>query len=372
MYFVHPQIKFNWENLSGLLLSFFKEPEKELKKIKSMFPQKELVFCDMGRTAFRLIIEELNLQNSKMMVPAYLCDIFYPIFKRYNISPLFLDVEKESFQVSLKEIKNKINPEIKSILVCHTYGLPVDIKKIREITNNQALIIEDCAHSFGAKLENEYLGNFGDAAFFSLYKQFPIVRGGLAILKKQKHLKRTGFDLRDFVSLLNNFSLFAFFFKKFGNEIAPKVQRKEKSEDLNRINNFSFNFFLLSQREFEKNLKNRIELALFFQEELRKLNFETQKAKGNIFCYLSALTPKNINRDEFLKKMRKNKVFATRIWRQPIILNPEVQKEYQINPQSFPNALEVSQRIINFPLQNYYTKKEVEKITSIIKNNLIS
>ena len=52
MYFVHPQIKFNIENLKNLFFSFFQSPdEKELEKVKLFFPQKEIIFTDMGRAA---------------------------------------------------------------------------------------------------------------------------------------------------------------------------------------------------------------------------------------------------------------------------------------------------------------------------------
>jgi len=378
MHFVHPQIKFNTENLKNLFFSFFQSPdEKELEKVKLFFPQKEIIFTDMGRSAFKLIIEKMGLQNSQILFPAYICDIFFPIFKEYNLSPIFLDIDLETFHIKTEDIKRKITPETKSILVCHTYGLPVDIEKIKIITKGQLLIIEDCAHSFGAKLNGIYTGNFGDAAFFSLYKQFPCQRGGMAVFEIRNSkfeirndLTKTNFNLRDFISLLNSFSFFAFLFKKFGGEVSPKMMRKEKFKKIAQINRVSLNYFLYFFKNFEEILKKRIELALFFQEELKKLGFEVQKSENNSFCYLSALAPQNLNRDIFVKKLRKYGVFATRIWKDPIILNPKVQKEYKINLAEFPNTIEVAKRVVNFPLQNFYTKKDIEKMLSSIKKVL--
>jgi dTDP-4-amino-4,6-dideoxygalactose transaminase len=375
MYFVHPQIKFNLENLKNLFFSSFRSlDEMELEKVKLFFPQKEIIFTDMGRAAFKLIIEKMGLQNSQILFPAYICDIFFPIFKEYNLSPIFLDIDLETFHIKTEDIERKITPETKSILVCHTYGLPVDIEKIKTITNNRLLIIEDCAHSFGAKLNGIYTGNLGEAAIFSLYKQFPSVRGGAAIFKrqetsnnKQDEIPKTSFDLRDFVSLLNSFSFFALLFKKFGGEIAPKMVRKEKFKEVTKINRVSLNLFLNLSKNFEKDLKRRIELALFFQEELKKLGFKTQKSENNVFCYLSALVPKNLNRDKFVKELRKYGIFATRIWKDPIILNPKIQKEYKINLAEFPNTIEVAKRVVTFPLQNFYTKKDIEKTIETIK-----
>jgi len=401
MYFVHPQIKFNIKNLKEVFFSFFKSPsEEELKKVKSIFPEKEIIFTDMGRSAFKLIVEKLNLRNSQILFPAYICDIFFPIFKEYNLSPIFLDIDKKTFHIKIEEIEKKITPTTKAILICHTYGLPMNIKEIEEIKNvhHQVLnIIEDCAHSFGAKLNETYAGNFGDVAFFSIYKQFPSLRGGAAVFEipnselqipnkfqiPNSKLIKTRFNLRDFISFLNCFSFFAFLFKKLGGEIAPKMIRKEKLKEPAEINQVSLNLFLHFLKNFEENLKKRRELALFFQEELKKLGFEVQKSEnpapyrtgsgaGNVFCYLSALTPKNLNRDIFVKKLRKCGIFATRIWKDPIILNPKVQKEYKINLDEFPNTVDVAKRIVNFPLQNFYTKKDINKMILGIKKCLSS
>jgi len=75
-------------------------------------------------------------------------------------------------------------------------------------------------------------------------------------------------------------------------------------------------------------------------------------------------------RDKFVRELRKYGIFATRIWKDPIILNPQVQKEYNLNLREFPNTIEVAKRIVNFPLQNFYTKKDIEKMIRVIKQSL--
>lgn len=373
MYFVHPQINLNRQNIKSVFFSFLKSPDLTNleKKLPFYFPEKQFVFTDMGRSAFKIIIEKLGLQNSQILFPAFLCDIFYPILKRYNIQPVFLDINLNTFHIDPEQIRQKINPEIKAILVCHTYGLPVNIQKIKEVTGNQLSIIEDCAHSFGASYQSIFTGNFGDVAFFSLYKQFPTFRGGLLIYPKdwKINLAKTSFDFRDFISFLNSFPLFAFFFKIFGQDIAPKMIRKEKMLKPAKINRISLNFFSYFLEDFEKSLKIRTNLALFFQEELRKLGFEVQESKDNVFCYLSALVPKNLEekRDKIVRELKKQRVFCTRIWHAPIILDTEAQKEYQINLDEYPNTVEAAKRIINFPLQNHYTEKDIKKMILAIK-----
>jgi dTDP-4-amino-4,6-dideoxygalactose transaminase len=378
MHFVHPQITINRENLKKVLKGFFGKPDFEFlgKKLSVYFPEKNFIFTDMGRSAFRIIVEKLNLKNSKILLPAYICDIFYFVLKEYNIEPIFLDIDLKTFHLKIEEIPQKITPKTKAILICHTFGLPLDIEKLYfALRNSKVLIIEDCAHSFGAKYREVPTGNFGTLSFFSLYKQFPIARGGLLVFPKswKIDLPKTNFNFRDFISFLNSFSPFAFLFKKFGKEIAPKMIRKEKSKEPVGINDVSLNLFSQFLEDFEKNLEKRIELAKFYQKELKSLGFEIQEGEGNVFCYLSALIPKEFTekRDQFVVEMRKYNIFCTRIWKDPIILNKKVQEDYKLNLTDFPNTIEAAKRIVNFPLQNYFEEREIKKIISATKEVLV-
>ena len=373
MYFVHPQIKLNKKNFKQIFGCFFKHVNlKNLEnQLSPMFPNKKIIFTDMGRTAFQIIIEKMNLRNSAMLMPAYICDIFFPIIKKYNISPILLDIDLETFNLDIQEIEKKITPDAKSILVPHIYGLPNNITKIQSLAKKHNLkIIEDCAHAFGAKYKETYLGNFSDASLFSLYKIFPCFRGGMLVCPKnwEINLQKTNFSFRDFISFLNCFPFWAYVFKKFAKPVATKIIRKEKSPKLAGMNNVSLNLFSYFSRNYKQNSKKRIKLALLLQKKLKEIGFDVQKSKNNSFCYVSALVPKNLEnkRDATVEKLRKHKIFCTRMWHTPLVLNPLVQKEYNLDINKFPNTAETARRIINFPLQNFYTEKDIEKIINII------
>jgi len=148
MFFVHPQIQF--KDIIKAKLSLVKpvDQKKLNERLTSYFPQKQFIFTDMGREAFKAAIEQLKLQGCEMLMPAYICDIFYPILKSYNIKPVFLDIDLGTFHIKTEEIREKITPQTRAILVCHTYGLPFDVGKVKEYG---LIVIEDCAHAFFAK-----------------------------------------------------------------------------------------------------------------------------------------------------------------------------------------------------------------------------
>ena len=134
--------------------------------------------------------------------------------------------------------------------------------------------------------------------------------------------------------------------------------RKEKMPEPASLNKRSLALFSKSLNYFEASLQRRRELAIFFQQELKKLGFEVQEPEGNVFCYLSALVPKDLQdkRDEMVKNLRKHKVFCVRIWKDPIA--PDKDK--------FPNTFEAAQRVVNFPLQNHYTEEDIKKMIAAL------
>jgi dTDP-4-amino-4,6-dideoxygalactose transaminase len=184
-------------------------------------------------------------------------------------------------------------------------------------------------------------------------------------------LEKTSFSLRDFISFLNCFPYWATIFKKFAKPVATKIIRKEKLLKLAGINNVSLNLFSYFSQNWKENSEKRIKQGLLFQKKLNEIGFDVQKSKNNSFCYVSALTPKNLEnkRDALVNKLQKRKIFCTRMWHTPLALNPLAQKEYNLDVKEFPNTIETANRIINFPLQNFYTENDIQKIINAL--NLI-
>jgi len=348
--FVHPQIK-----LKNILTFLKPVDEERLKhKLSNFFPNQNIVFTDSGRSAFQIAIKELELENSEMLIPAYICDIFLPILKYYNIKPIFLDIEPKTFNIQIPNIEKEITPKTKSILVCHTYGLPNDMDKISEIAKKYNLkIIEDCAHlHFGSLGRVRQLADRGNCAFFSFAKLFPAINGGMLASKNPAEiiLPKYKSKLSNSIKFLRLFPFLANLSEKFrpGESTLANnkffLPRKASKNSLKMLNWYLDNV--------EKQHEKRMGLAEYFQEKLQQLGFQISPG----ITYISALVPKNINRDELFYKLRKKNIFCSRIWYKPITLDQN----------KYPNSYEVAMRIINFPLQNWFTKKDIDKMVKCL------
>jgi len=346
MYFVHPQLK-------SLKPLFKKTSDAGLKqKLAKFFPNRYILFTDSGRSAFRVAVKELGLENSEMLVPAYLCDIFLPIFQRYGIKPIFLDIDLKTFNINISEIEEKITPQTKSILASHTYGTPNEMDKILEIAKKHNLkIIEDCAHAFGIKYQDKFLGNFGDCAIFSLPKFLPVVCGGMLILKNpmEAKLKKPKFKFFNLIRFLRLFPFLATFSENFRSSYDDRKDNLDIARQAPKTSLKIFDWYL---ENFEEQISKRKELADYFHKKLKEIGFQSSG-----ISYISALTPKSIDRDKLFYNLRKKNIFCSRIWHKPIY--PDL-----------PNAREAAERTINLPLQNWYTEKDIDYLVRKVQSSI--
>ena len=128
-----------------------------------------------GLDALSLIIrayKELNVfsDNDEIIVPAntYIASIL--AITENNLKPILIEPDINNFLIDSKKIEEKITSKTKAIMVVHLYGQTCNMSEIRKISKKYNLkIIEDSAQSHGAKYQNKFSGNLGDASGFSFY-----------------------------------------------------------------------------------------------------------------------------------------------------------------------------------------------------------
>ena len=90
---------------------------------------------------------------------------------RNNLKVKFVDVDKDTYLISVEDIK-KINKNTSAIIPVHLYGQPCDMDQIKKISNKYKLkIIEDCAQAHLAEYKSKKVGTFGDVSCFSFSRK---------------------------------------------------------------------------------------------------------------------------------------------------------------------------------------------------------
>jgi dTDP-4-amino-4,6-dideoxygalactose transaminase len=85
-------------------------------------------------------------------------------------APVFVDCDKDTWEIDAKKIEEKITPKTKAIIGVHLYGMPFDVEAVKAIGDKHKLfLIEDAAQAQGARYKNKTVGGFGEMACFSFY-----------------------------------------------------------------------------------------------------------------------------------------------------------------------------------------------------------
>jgi dTDP-4-amino-4,6-dideoxygalactose transaminase len=85
-------------------------------------------------------------------------------------TPVFVDIEPETFSLDPAAVAAAITPRTKGILPVHLYGHPARMRELEKLAAERGVALyEDAAQAHGASLDGRPVGSFGEFAMFSLY-----------------------------------------------------------------------------------------------------------------------------------------------------------------------------------------------------------
>ena len=98
--------------------------------------------------------------------------------------PVFVDIERTTFNLDVSLIERRITPRTKAILPVHVFGRPANIDAILDIAERHKLrVIEDACEAIGARWRGRRVGSLGDVGAFAFYpnKQMTTGEGGMLV-----------------------------------------------------------------------------------------------------------------------------------------------------------------------------------------------
>jgi perosamine synthetase len=368
------------------------------ESFRDYFGVKYAISFNSGRSALIAILKSLSFERgSEILLQGFTCNAVPNPILWENLTPIYVDCDKETFNIDLNDLKEKIGEKSKALIIQHTFGIPAKIEEILEICQkNNLILIEDCAHALGIKYQGRLLGNFGKVAFFSFSrdKMISCVYGGMVVTnddilaeKIKKFQKEIGYPSYFWIFqqllhplLLNLLILptyrligkyLLFIFQSF-NILSKAVHWKEKRGEKpsyfpKRLPNALAILALNQFRKLERFNIHRQKLIEIYQKKLAKSNYKLPLIeKGNVLLRLPLLHPKA---REIIKKAWQNNILIGD-WYDKVIAPKDTKLEkmrYKIG--SCPKAEELSKEILNLPTHINISEKEVEKIIHFLISN---
>ena len=300
------------------------EVEKFEDVLKKFFDNDRVVTTNSATSALHLIfhmLKEYGLGENKIKIddpedhvlttPLTCTATNWPIISN-NINLKWVDVNPENCNMDLSDLESKLNQNTKAVVVVHWGGYPVDLERLKEIQINfekkygfKFVIIEDCAHAFGAKTEGKKIGNTGNISTFSFQaiKHLTSVDGGCVNfncdedVEKAKLLRWYGIDRnenrKDFrceSDILN------VGFKFHMNDVNAYIGR--------------MNFEPVSNELLQKHIDN----GNYYNQNLKDIkDLELMNYSDNLDIPFWIYTIKVKNRDKFMKHMENKNIIVSRV-----------------------------------------------------------
>jgi len=284
--------------------------------------------------------------------------------------PIFVDIEKDTLNISPENIEKKITSKTKVILPVHFAGHPCQMDKIMAISRRRGiLVIEDAAHALEAKVNGLKIGRIGHAASFSFYatKNLCTGEGGMVT---------TG--IKSWAKKISSFRLHGLShdaWKRYGagtprhyEVISPgykynmmDIQAALGIHQLRKLNKH----YMLRKRYFERYNE------AFKDMEGLEIPVEKEYAKHAYHLYVIRINKKalKVGRDEINRALRRENI-GTGIHFISLHRHSYYRKAFGYKTKDFPVADDASLRVISLPLSPKLKPGDVEDVIRAIKKVL--
>ena len=163
---------------------------KVIDEVRSISDAKYVTLAPNGTLGLFVALLTLELpRGSEVLVPDFTFFGSCSSIVQAGLVPVPVDVDTETFQICMDDLKSKITPNTSAVMPVHIYGQGANICEIIALARDNGLkVVEDAAQVFGVyyqdtgtkncglsdekccKQKSRHFGTFGDIGVFSLFK----------------------------------------------------------------------------------------------------------------------------------------------------------------------------------------------------------
>ncbi len=276
---------------------------------------------------------------------------------------VFVDVDKNTGNIDIDLIKQKITDRTKAILPVHLYGVMNDMKRMKAIADKYNLkIIEDSAHCIEGEIDGIKPGQISDGAAFSFYatKNITSGEGGLVATNND--------ELADKIRILRLHGMSL--------DAAQRYTKKFTQYDV-LVPGYKYNMFdiqaalLLTQLErIDKMWEQKKEIFKYYYEKLKDINGISypsvpENVKHSLHLFTIWVDPEK--RDEIIVKLQE-KGIGVAVNFKPIHLFKYYREKLGYKHGMFPEAVRIGASTISLPFYAKLKKKEIDYIAKVLKD----
>ncbi len=320
------------------------------KEIAAYAGTKYAIGVNSGTDALLLALKAYDIgPGDEVITTAFSFIATAEVIAFLGATPVFVDINKEDFNINVDLIEAKITPQTKAIIPVHLYGQPAEMDRIMAIASKHRLrIIEDCAQALGAEYNGKRVGGIGDIgciSFFPTKNLGAYGDGGMIVTNDEKA----------YTTL-----------KKLHVHGAGEKYIHELLGVNSRLDALQAAILRIKLGFLDTWIKRRNEIAKKYTQGLAGLPLSLPNPKNNVRHVYNQFTIAADKRNE-LQKYLKEKQIGTAI-HYPISLPLQQAFSYLRHDRSqFPVAASAAETVLSIPAYPEMTTAQIETVIDSIK-----
>ena len=331
------------QSVEKVLTTPYIAQEKKVQEFEEAFSRylnvKGSVAVSSGTAALHLALLTLGVKKGdEVIFPSYVCTALLNAVLYVGATPCLVDVNEDDFNISLVDVKRKINRRTKAIIVPHMFGLPADLNPLIKIG---IPLIEDCAQSIGAEYQRKKVGSLGQISICSFYatKVLTTGEGGMIFSNHQKYLDRAR-NLRQY-------------------DHVSKFQLRFNY----KLTDFQAALGLSQLKQLPQFISRRQAMAKQYQEAFRNLDIILpQGFSGREHIFYRYVIRVKDSAKKVIDTLRRKGVDASAPVFKPI--------HVYLNKKGFPVSQKLFETSVSIPLYPAMSGQDVKRIISVIRERL--
>ena len=323
---------------------------------------KHALTVSSGTAALHLLVRALGLGADQgaecapeALVPSFTFAASVNALLYEGVTPVFVDVETETYNLDPADLARKVTPRTKAIMAVDVFGHPADWDAIQAVAQTHNLrVIDDSCEALGAIYKGRKLGSFGDAAAFAFYpnKQMTVGEGGM-IVTDDDEIARLCRSLR--------------------NQGRPEMGAWLEHERLGynyRMDELSAALGVSQFKRLETFLAKRARVAQMYTERLAALDWvrppQVQPhVRMSWFVYVITLA-EGLDRDAVIRKLAEQGIPA-RGYFAPIHTQPYIRERFGDLAGTLPVTEAIAPRTLALPFHNNLSEQQVDAVVDALK-----
>jgi perosamine synthetase len=361
-----------WQATREPLMSGWLTSGPKVRQFEEMFAARHQVphalAVTSATTALHLALVALGIgPGDEVVVPAFTWVATANVALYCGATPVFVDVDPHTFNLDPEDLKKRITPRTRCIIVVHLFGLCADMDAVRAVAGDIP-IVEDAACASGAAYKGTPAGGLGTLGCFSFHPRKSVTtgEGGMVTTSDAR--------LADLVGMLRNHGA------SISEEQRHHGPRPYILADFNllgynyRMTDLQAAVGVVQLGKLDRFIDEREQWAAWYSRELKDLGWLRTPVHGGDYkhgwqSYVTLVDERRspMKRNEIMERLQE-KGIATRPGTHAVHMLGYYRDRFGCRPEDFPGARLANDCSMAIPLHNRMSAEDYTYVVDALRS----